>query len=83
MPAPGCSPGIRQGHAIRDFEPVQNSRLVSKGTRKVLAGLFTPVGTLPAQAARQMMARANTAGPEIATPIPAQKTAMRVKQPVA
>ncbi len=25
-------------HAIRDFEPVQNSRLVSKGTRKVLAG---------------------------------------------
>ena len=68
-------------HAIRDFEPVQNSRLVSKGTRKVLAGLFTPVGTLPAQAARQMMARAKQPAPEIATPIPAQKTAMRVINP--
>ncbi|SFS34633.1 hypothetical protein [Methylobacterium sp. yr668] len=68
-------------HAIRDFEPVQNSRFVSRGTRKVLAGLFTPVGALPAQEARRMMARARQPMPEVATPIPAQKTAMRVINP--
>ncbi|MGE8126417.1 hypothetical protein ACQKQD_05510 [Methylobacterium sp. NPDC080182] len=68
-------------HAIRDFEPVQNSRLVSRGTRKVLAGLFTPVGAVPAQEARRMMARARQPMPEVATPIPAQKTAMRVINP--
>ncbi|MGU3542663.1 hypothetical protein [Methylobacterium sp. A52T] len=68
-------------HAIRDFEPVQNSRFVSRGTRKVLAGLFTPVGAVPAQEARRMMARARQPMPEVATPIPAQKTAMRVINP--
>ncbi|MGU3417335.1 hypothetical protein [Methylobacterium sp. D54C] len=68
-------------HAIRDFEPVQNSRFVSRGTRKVLAGLFTPVGAVPAQEARRMMARARQPMPEAATPIPAQKTAMRVINP--
>lgn len=68
-------------HAMRDFEPVQNSRLVSKGTRKVLAGLFTPVGALPAQEARRMVARAAKTEAPIATPIPEQKTAMRVINP--
>ncbi|WP_182177310.1 hypothetical protein [Methylobacterium radiotolerans] len=68
-------------HAIRDFEPVQNSRFVSRGTRKVLAGLFTPVGAVPAQEARRMMARGRQPMPEVATPIPAQKTAMRVINP--
>ncbi|WCS25563.1 hypothetical protein LOK46_01600 [Methylobacterium sp. NMS14P] len=68
-------------HAIRDFEPVQNSRFVSRGTRKVLAGLFTPVGAVPAHEARRMMARAGQPMPEVATPIPAQKTAMRVINP--
>lgn len=68
-------------HAIRDFEPVQNSRFVSRGTRKVLAGLFTPVGAVPAQEARRMMARARQPMPEVATPVPAQKTAMRVINP--
>ncbi|MGT2479693.1 hypothetical protein ACU4GR_14185 [Methylobacterium oryzae CBMB20] len=68
-------------HAIRDFKPVQSSRFVSRGTRKVLAGLFTPVGAVPAQEARRMMARARQPMPEVATPIPAQKTAMRVINP--
>lgn len=68
-------------HALRDFEPVQSSRYVSKGTRKVLAGLFTPVGARPAQEARRMMARAKEAVPTNATPIPEQKTAMRVINP--
>lgn len=68
-------------HAIRDFEPVQNSRYVSRGTRKVLAGLFTPVGALPAHEARRMLARAAKPVPEIATPIPTEKTAMRVINP--
>ena len=68
-------------HAIRDFEPVQTSRYVSKGTRKVLAGLFTPVGATPAQAARRMVGQANKAAAPIATPIPTEKTAMRVINP--
>ena len=68
-------------HALRDFEPVQNSRMVSKGTRRVLAGLFTPVGSMPAQEARRMMARASKAAEPVATPIPAQKTAMRIINP--
>lgn len=68
-------------HAIRDFEPVQSSRYVSKGTRKVLAGLFTPVGATPAQAARRMVAQSSKAAAPVATPIPAEKTAMRVINP--
>ena len=65
-------------HAMRDFEPVQNSRFVGKGTRKVLAGLFTPVGVSPANEARRVVARAPQSVPSMATPIPAQQTAMRV-----
>lgn len=68
-------------HAIRDFEPVQSSRYVSNGTRKVLAGLFTPVGATPAQAARRMVAQASKAAAPVATPIAAEKTAMRVINP--
>lgn len=68
-------------HALRDFESVQNSRYVSKGTRKVLAGLFTPIGARPAEEARRMMARAKVSVPANATPIPTQKTAMRVINP--
>jgi len=66
-------------HTVRDFEPAQNSRFVSKGTRKVLAGLFTPVGLRPSQEAGRMVARANV--PVTATPIPTEKTAMRVINP--
>lgn len=68
-------------HALRDFEPVQTSRFVSKGTRKVLAGLFTPVGMAPTHEAHRMLARAGTAAPPVATPIPTEKTAMRVINP--
>ncbi|SFM71672.1 hypothetical protein [Methylobacterium pseudosasicola] len=65
-------------HAIRDFEPVQSSRFVSKGTRKQLAGLFTPIGASPANEARRVVARGPQSTPPIATPIPHQQTAMRV-----
>lgn len=68
-------------HAVRDFEPVQGSRYVSKGTRRVLAGLFTPIGARPAEEARRMMARAKVSVPANATPIPTEKTAMRVINP--
>ena len=68
-------------HALRDFEPVQSSRMVSKGTRKVLAGLFTPTGSMPAEAARRMMARAVSMPATVATPLPEQKTAMRIINP--
>jgi hypothetical protein len=66
-------------HVLRDFEPVHGSRFVSKGTRKALAGLFTPVSRIPAQEARRMVAR--TAAAQVATPIPAERTAMRVINP--
>ncbi|MDP4003050.1 hypothetical protein [Methylobacterium sp. NEAU K] len=65
-------------HALRDFEPVQNSAYVSKGTRKVLAGLFTPVGSMPANEARRIVARLHKEPPPAATPLPPQQTAMRV-----
>jgi hypothetical protein len=68
-------------HALRDFEPVQSSRYVSKGTRKVLAGLFTPVRALPSQEARRMLARASKVVPAVATPVPTEKTAMRIINP--
>ena len=68
-------------HALRDFAPVQGSRFVSSNTRKVLAGLFTPVGSRPAQEAHRMMARASAAVAPIATPMPAQRTAMRIINP--
>ncbi|MBP1179468.1 hypothetical protein [Methylobacterium sp. PvR107] len=68
-------------HAIRDFEPVQTSRYVSKGTRKVLAGLFTPIGATPSQVARRMVAQASKVAAPVATPIPTEKTAMRVINP--
>ena len=68
-------------HTVRDFEPAQSSRFVSKGTRKILAGLFTPVGLRPAQEAGRMVARANVPMPITATPIPTEKTAMRVINP--
>ena len=66
-------------HALRDFEPVHTSRFVSKGTRKQLAGLFTPVGASPASEARRVVARSTQvpASP-VATPIPPQQTAMRI-----
>jgi len=65
-------------HALRDFEPVQTSRFVSKGTRKQLAGLFTPVGASPTNEARRVVARGPQSPLPIATPIPSQQTAMRV-----
>lgn len=68
-------------HALRDFEPAQNSRFVGKGTRKDLAALFTPVGARPAQEARRMMAKSSVPVPPVATPIPTEKTAMRVINP--
>jgi hypothetical protein len=68
-------------HAMRDFEPVRTSAHVSKGTRKALAGLFTPVGAGPAQEARRMVARSDRTVSPAATPIPVQTTAMRVINP--
>ncbi|MCJ2096770.1 hypothetical protein MKK67_30320 [Methylobacterium sp. J-072] len=65
-------------HAMRDFEPAHTSRFVSKGTRKQLAGLFTPVGASPANEARRVVARGPQSTPPMATPIPSQQTAMRV-----
>lgn len=50
-------------HAMSDFEPVQRAASVSKPTRKLLAGMMTPVGALPADEARRAVARLHRAGP--------------------
>ena len=65
-------------HAMRDFEPVQSSAYVSKGTRKLLAGMLNPVGALPADEARRVVARLRRPAPSAATSVPTQAAAMRV-----
>ncbi len=67
-------------HTMSDFEPVQRSAYVSNTTRKLLAGMMTPVGALPADEARRVVARMrkSTAPAAIAA---TQATAMRVINP--
>lgn len=72
---------VEKRHTMGDFEPAQTSRLVSKQTRRQLAAMVTPVGALPADEARRVLARMKrtprspAAMPEQAT---AQASTMRV-----
>lgn len=69
-------------HAMSDFEAVNSSPYVNASTRKLLSGMMTPVGALPADAARRMMARLRKAVPVADTPpVLAQTAAMRVISP--
>ena len=67
-------------HTMSDFEPVQRSAYVTNATRKLLAGMMTPVGALPADEARRVVARMRKSTTP-AAPAAAQATAMRVINP--
>lgn len=67
-------------HTMNDFDSVQRSPYVNKTTRKLLAGMLTPVGALPADEARRVVALMRKAVPP-ATPAVTQATAMRVISP--
>jgi hypothetical protein len=66
--------GIEKRHTMRDFEPAQSSPLVSKQTRRQLAAMVTPVGALPADEARRVLARMKRA-PRSPAALPEQATA--------
>lgn len=44
-------------HTMGDFEPVRQSAAIDKKTRKLLAAMTQPAGTLPADEARRMVSR--------------------------
>ena len=67
-------------HTMGDFEPAQRSAYLDKTTRKLLAGMMNPVGALPADEARRVVARLNRS-PATAAPASARTTAMRVINP--
>ena len=67
-------------HTMNDFDSVQRSPYVNKTTRKLLAGMLTPVGALPADEARRVVALMRKAVPPT-TPAVTQATAMRVIYP--
>ncbi|AWN39152.1 hypothetical protein DK427_21300 [Methylobacterium radiodurans] len=48
---------VEKRHTMRDFEPAQSSRLIGKQTRRQLAAMVAPVGALPADEARRVLAR--------------------------
>ncbi|GJD79039.1 hypothetical protein [Methylobacterium gregans] len=66
--------GIEKRHTLRDFEPAQSSRLIGKQTRRQLAAMVTPVGALPADEARRVLARMKR-GPRSPAALPEQATA--------
>ena len=67
-------------HTMSEFDPVQHSPYVSATTRKLLAGMITPVGALPADEAHRVIARMRkSAAPSL--PVATQATAMRVINP--
>lgn len=66
--------GIEKRHTIRDFEPAQSSRLIGKQTRRQLAAMVTPVGALPADEARRVLARLKRA-PRTPAAVPGQEVA--------
>jgi len=66
--------GIEKRHTLRDFEPAQSSRLIGKQTRRQLAAMVTPVGALPADEARRVLARMKRA-PRTPAAEPGQETA--------
>lgn len=48
--------GSEKRHRIGEFEDVKHSRLVSKKTRQLLLAMMVPVGALPADQARKIVA---------------------------
>lgn len=66
---------VEKRHTLRDFEPAQNSRLVDKRTRQQLAAMVAPVGALPADEARRVLARMKRNAPRNLAPVSAEARA--------
>lgn len=66
----------------RDFESVGRSDFIDRRTRNQLAAMMLPVGAVPADQARKMMARAAKVMPaSVDQPARVETTAMRVINP--
>jgi hypothetical protein len=63
---------VEKRHTMRDFEPAQNSRLVDRRTRQQLAAMVAPVGALPADEARRVLARMKRTAPRNLAPVSAE-----------
>ncbi|WP_336486921.1 hypothetical protein [Methylobacterium nigriterrae] len=70
-------------HAMHEFEPVDRSSRVDRKTRRLLAAMIAPVGALPADEARKVMARLRKKADPAAAPVTehAEATSMRVIYP--
>ena len=69
-------------HTARDFESVGRSDFIDRRTRNQLAAMMLPVGAMPADQARKMMARAAKVMPaSVDQPARVETTAMRVINP--
>ncbi len=66
-------------HSMGDFEPVKRSANIDKKTRKLLAAMTEPAGTLPADEARRMVSRLRKTGP--AEAVVAHSAEMRIINP--
>jgi len=69
-------------HTARDFESVGRSDFVDRRTRNLLAAMMLPIGALPADQARKMMAQARKVMPaSVDQSVKPELTAMRVINP--
>jgi len=69
-------------HTARDFESIGRSDFVDRRTRNQLAAMMLPVGAMPADQARKMMAQARKVMPtSVDQTVKPELTAMRVINP--
>jgi hypothetical protein len=69
-------------HTARDFESIGRSDFIDRRTRVQLAAMMLPIGAMPADQARKMMARAAKTMPaSVDQPVRTETTAMRVINP--
>jgi len=69
-------------HAMHEFESVDQSSRVDRKTRRLLAAMIAPVGALPADQARKVLARLRKAPRDAAPPAQqAEVASMRVIYP--
>ena len=68
-------------HKMRDFDRLEQSQLVDRKTRNLLAAMMVPIGAMPAYEARRVMARAKTYRlPEMPS-VQVSATALRIINP--
>ncbi|BCM85993.1 hypothetical protein NS228_15405 [Methylobacterium indicum] len=68
-------------HKMSDFQDVNRPGVVASKTRKELLAMTAPIGALPADAARRLMARYQKAGPATEAVTRAEATLTRVVYP--